>query len=316
MVKSTRCKALGALLIVGVAGIGTSAVQQPPAGRGRGLAPPGPPVIEVEKLKENLFLLKGGGGNTAAFIVADGVILVDTKIPGWGKPLIDKVKELTDKPITTLINTHTHFDHAGGNPEFPASINVIAHENTKVNMEKGLPPKGFEQLAGPDVFKANNGKNIAKRTFKDRMSIGRGSERIDLYFFGRGHTNGDSWVVFPAHRTMHAGDIFSGKIWPILDANNGGSALEMPDTLAKAARVEGVDAVITGHSTVMTIADLKEYAEFNRDFMNDMRAAKKAGRSVEDVVSTWKISPKYAGYQQPPAERLRASVQMAFDELK
>ena len=176
MVKSTRCKALGALLIVGVAGIGTSAVQQPPAGRGRGLAPPGPPVIEVEKLKENLFLLKGGGGNTAAFIVADGVILVDTKIPGWGKPLIDKVKELTDKPITTLINTHTHFDHAGGNPEFPASIDVIAHENTKVNMEKGLPPKGFEQLAGPDVFKANNGKNIAKRTFKDRMSIGRGNE--------------------------------------------------------------------------------------------------------------------------------------------
>ena len=89
---------------------------------------------------------------------------------------------------------------------------------------------------------------------------------------------------------MHAGDIFSGKTWPILDANNGGSALEMPDTLAKAARVEGVDAVITGHSTVMTIADLKEYADFNRDFLNDIRAAKKAGRSVEDVVSTWKIS--------------------------
>jgi cyclase len=316
VVQLTRRQTLGALLIVGVAGIAVSASQQATAGRGRGLAPAGPPVVEVEKLKDNLFLLKGGGGNTAAFIVANGVILVDTKIPGWGKPLIDKVRELTDKPITLLINTHTHFDHAGGNPEFPASIDIVAHENTKTNMEKGLPPKGFEKLAGPDVFKANNGKNIAKRTFDDRMSIGRDDDRVDLYYFGRGHTNGDAWVVFRAHRVMHAGDIFSGKTWPILDENNGGSVVEMPDTLAKAARVGGVDAVITGHSTVMTIADLKEYADFNRDFLNDMRAAKKAGRSVDDVVKTWKVSSKYVGYQQPPAERLRANVEMAFAEIK
>jgi len=312
----SRRRVLGALLMVGTTCIGASAFQQPPAGRGRGLASPGPPVIEVEKLKENLFVLKGGGGNTAAFIVADGVILVDTKIPGWGQPLMAKVKELTNKPITTLINTHTHFDHAGGNPEFPASIEVVAHENTKANMEKGLPPKGFEQLAGPDVFKANNGRNIAKRTFKDRMSIGSGNDRIDLYYFGRGHTNGDAWVVFPAHGVMHAGDIFSGKTWPILDSNNGGSAMGMPDTLDKAAAVRGVTSIITGHSTVMTVADLKEYAEFNREFLNDVRAAKEAGRSVEDVVSTWKIAPRYRGYQQPPAERLRANVQMVYDELK
>jgi hypothetical protein len=90
----------------------------------------------------------------------------------------------------------------------------------------------------------------------------------------------------------------------------------MPDTLAKAAAVKGVEAVITGHSTVMTVADLKKYAEFNRDFLNDVRAAKKAGRSVDEVVNTWKIPARYTGYQQPPAERLRANVQMAYDELK
>ena len=66
-------------------------------------------------------------------------------------------------------------------------------------MEKGLPPKGFEQLAGPDVFKANNGKNISKKTFKDKMTIGKGNDRIDLYYFGRGHTSGDAWA--PAGRT-------------------------------------------------------------------------------------------------------------------
>src|SRR6185503_8760788 len=188
------------------------AYQQPPAGRGDGgRGPEGPKLIEVQKLKDNLFMLRGGGGNTAVFVTANGVVIVDTKNPGWGQTLIDKVRELTDKPITTLINSHTHFDHVGGNVEFPTTVEIIAHANTKTNMEKGLPPKGFEQLAGPDVFKANNGKNIAKTTFKDKMTIGKGNDRIDLYYFGRGHTNGDAWTVFPALRVMHAGDIFSGK---------------------------------------------------------------------------------------------------------
>jgi glyoxylase-like metal-dependent hydrolase (beta-lactamase superfamily II) len=261
-------------------------------------------------------MLKGGGGNTAVLVRADGVTVVDTKNPGWGQTLIDKIRELTDKPITTIINSHTHFDHVGGNVDFPATIEVIAQENTKRNMEKGLPPKGFEQLAGPDVFKANDGKNIAKKTFKDRMTIGKGQERIDLYYFGRGHTDGDAWTVFPELRVMHAGDIFSGKTWAILDGNNGGSAVDLPDTLAKAANVKNIDAVITGHSTVMTIADLKENADFNRDFLNFVREAKKAGKSVDDVAASWKNPPKYVGYQQPNADRIKANAQMIYDELK
>src|SRR5262245_66537069 len=82
-----------------------------------------PKVLDVEKLADNLFVLKpsGGvnsGGNTAVFVTATGVVVVDTKIPGWGQPIIDKVKELTSKPITTIINTHTHYDHVSGNVEF------------------------------------------------------------------------------------------------------------------------------------------------------------------------------------------------------
>jgi len=315
--RSSRGRILGALLAIGGLSLGVSAYQQPPAGRGGGgRGPEGPKLIEVQKLKDNLFMLRGGGGNTAVFVTADGVVIVDTKNPGWGQTLIDKVKELTDKPITTLINSHTHFDHVGGNVEFPTTVEVIAHANTKTNMEKGLPPKGFEQLAGPDVFKANNGKNIAKKTFKDKMTIGKGNDRIDLYYFGRGHTNGDAWTVFPALRVMHAGDIFSGKTWPILDGNNGGSAVEIPDTLGKAANVKDVDAIITGHSTVMTPADLQEYSDFNRDFLTFVREAKKAGKSVDDVAASWKNPAKYAGYQQPTAERVKANAQMIYGETK
>ena len=87
------------------------------------------------------------------------------------------------------------------------------------------------------MFKANSGKNIAKRTFTDTLTIGKGANQIDLHYFGRGHTNGDAWTFFPALRVMHAGDIFSGKLVPLLDSNNGGSGIEIPETLAKAAKL-------------------------------------------------------------------------------
>ena len=82
-------------------------------------------VVEVEKLKDNLFVLRGGGGNTAVFVQTNGVTVVDTKNPGWGQPILDKIKELTPKPVTTIINTHTHGDHVSGNVEFPATVDIV-----------------------------------------------------------------------------------------------------------------------------------------------------------------------------------------------
>ena len=227
------------LSLVLACGISTAVATYQRAGAQGRAGGAGEQVIQVEKLKDNLFLLRGGGGNTAVFVGADGVTVVDTKIPGWGQPLIAKIKEITPKPVVRIINTHTHYDHVGGNVDFPTTIEFVAHANTRANMEKGLPPKGAESRVPPDVFKANGGKNMANRTFKDKMTIGNGAERIDLYYFGRGHTNGDAWVVFPSLRVMHAGDIFSGKLVPLLDSNNGGSGVEIADTLAKAAKAQG-----------------------------------------------------------------------------
>ncbi len=123
-----------------------------------------------------------------------------------------------------------------------------------------------------------------KRTFRDSLTLGSGADRIDLRYFGRGHTNGDAWVLFPAARVLAAGDIFSGKNIPLLDYNNGGSGAEIPDTLMKAytGTVKEVDAIVTGHSTVMTPNDLREYAEFNRDLRDAVREGKKNGRSAAD----------------------------------
>ena len=137
------------------------------------------------------------------------------RTPAGARRSSNKIKELTPKPVTTLINTHTHGDHVSGNVEFPATIDFIAQENTKANMEK-MP-----------IFKEHNGVGMAKRTFKDKMTIGKGADQIDLYYFGRGHTNGDAWVVFPALRIVHAGDIFASKAVPLIDSDNGGSMLHI-----------------------------------------------------------------------------------------
>ena len=146
-------------------------------------------------------------------------------------------QELSDKPVTTIINTHTHGDHVSGNVEFPATVEVIVQENTKTNMQQMRGPTGIAQAPhAVNIFTANNGRGLPTKTFKDKMTIGKGADQIDLYYFGRGHTNGDAWVVFPALRVVHAGDIFSGKNIPLLDTNNGGSGILIGDTLAKAAR--------------------------------------------------------------------------------
>ena len=305
-----RISVLGTLVLAGALTVAVAAQQAPPQ--------PSVDNLTVEKVKDNLWVIRGGGGNTAVFATAKGLTVVDTKSPGWGQPLLDKIRTVTDKPITTVINTHTHGDHVSGNVEFPATVEVIVQENTAANMkEMRASTQTAPSGQPPNIFKANNGRGMPKKTFKDRMTIGTGADRIDLYYFGRGHTNGDTWVVFPALRAMHAGDIFSTKGIPGLDAVNGGSGLAIADSLTKAAdTVKNIDTIITGHSVTMTVADLREYAQFNRDFANDVRAGKAAGKSADEVARAWKIPAKYVGYATPTPIRLLQNVQVVFDELK
>jgi glyoxylase-like metal-dependent hydrolase (beta-lactamase superfamily II) len=156
------------------------------------------------------------------------------------------------------------------------------------------------------------------------MTIGKGPDQIDLHFFGRGHTGGDAWVLFPALRVVHAGDDFA---WtnqlPILDANNGGSGVEFPDTLMKAhaALSNSADTIITGHTTQMTFNDLRAWADFNRQFVQQVQAAKKAGQTADQFAQSWKAP---ANFQQPANEqaaaaamkRLVANVQTIMSETK
>jgi cyclase len=280
-----------------------------------------PMVVEVEKLKDNLFVLKGGGGNTTVFVQSNGITVVDTKNPGWGAPILAKIKELSPKPVTTIINTHTHGDHVSGNVEFPATVDIVVHDNTAANMKLMRGVTGLSKPGAPpapSIFEQNKGRGLPKRTFKDRMTLFSGPDQIELYYFGRGHTNGDAWVLFPTLRVVSMGDIVSGKNLPLLDANNGGSGLEIGETIGKAHSTfsKMADAGVTGHSVNMSMAELLEYATFNREFADMVRAGKKAGRSVDDIAKSWQQPAKYQGYAAVQEARLRSNVQVIYDEIK
>ena len=300
-----RVFVLGSVLLVGLVSLVAVSAEQ------------GERVVEVEQVRDNLFVLRGAGGNAAAFVRSNGVVLVDTKTAGWGQPLIDAIGGLTSNPITTIINTHAHFDHVSGNVEFPSSVEIIAHENTKTLIDEWNPVTGLEGLDYPAVFDVSGGQGTPTRTFDDRLTIGSGNDQVDLYYFGRGHTGGDTWVVFPALRVMHAGDMFPGKQVPIMDQSNGGSGVEFARTLRLAhATVTDIDTVITGHSTVMVRADIAEMADFVDGFVADVRAQKLAGRSAAQIAQDWQPQPRFrTAYAVPGADRLQPYVQVIFDEL-
>ena len=291
-------------VLVGVGALSLSAAQQPPA------APAGPRVIDIQKLKDNLYVLTTStprnpatfsGGNVAVFVTDAGVTLVDTKLNGWGQAVVDKVKSVTDKPITTIINTHTHGDHTGNNGFFGANVEVIAQANTKTNMEK------------MDAFKGDGAKFLPKKTYTDKLTVGSGKDRIDLYYFGPGHTNGDTFVVFPEHRILHTGDMFAWKDGPFCDRNNGGSCVSLPRTLQLAiAGIKNIDTIIPGHSPMMTPKDLQEFQRFTADLLSHATNEMKAGKSVDEATASFKVD-KYPGYKN---ERVKAAIQAVFDELK
>ena len=274
-------------LLVAIGSVVMNAAQQPAANA--------PTVVDVEKINDSLYVLRGngGGGNTAVLIMANGVAVVDAKNPGWGQPILAKIKELTPKPVTVLINTHTHGDHVSGNVEFPASVDFVAHENAKISMEQ-MP-----------IFKESNGNGLPKRTFKDKMTIGKGSDQIDLYYFGRGHTNGDTFVAFPAHRIVHSGDIFANKGVPLIDTNNGGSMLQIADTLRKAhAGIPNITAIINGHTPAQTTwADLERVRGLQCRSVDWARAGLKAGK----LRSNWRRNgrcPKDKGYSSTVSQMM------------
>jgi glyoxylase-like metal-dependent hydrolase (beta-lactamase superfamily II) len=306
-----RCLLLGALLAIGGLSLTVAGFQaQAPS-------PAALSATKIEKVKDNLYVITGSGvadtnafsgGNTAVFITDNGVVVVDTKLPGWGPTIVDRIKSITNKPITTIINTHTHNDHTGSNEFFSPQVDSIVQENTKSNMVK------------MDEFKGEKARFLPKRTYKDKMTLGKGKDEIDLYYFGRGHTSGDTFVVFPALRTMHAGDMFAWRALPYIDTDNGGSVVDHPKSLANAIEtLKNVDTVIGGHIPITTWDAFKEYQRFSQDFVEFAQREAKANKTVEQAAKEYKVPERFKGYivtVNPQWGSPPTNLQAAYKELK
>ena len=275
-----RLVVLAGVIGLGVAAIAVNSLRAQPAPAA------GPPVAEIQQVKENLFVITGGGGNTAAFVTTAGVVIVDTKLAGWGQAILDKIRTVTNKPVTHIINTHTHGDHVGSNEFFAPSVEIVAHENTAANMKK------MPALQGADKAHAH-----VDRTYTGTLTLLSGAERIDLYHFGSGHTNGDTIVVFPALKTAHTGDLFAAPATPLIDTNNGGSGVAYPETLGKAAAgIAGVDTVIPGHSAVTDWKAFTEFGAFNAAFLDAVKAARAAGKTADEAAASLVLPEPFKAY--------------------
>ena len=263
--------------------------QPPGPGRGGGRGPQ-PPISSIDKVTNNLYFIQNQGGNTAVFVTANGVVLVDTKNPDNGQAILAQVKTVTDKPVTHIINTHTHADHTGSNAFFPATVEIVTQENTAANMKK---MKNFAE--------ETTKQGLPDRTYKDKLTLLSGNDAIDLYYFGRAHTDGDTFVVFRNLRVLHPGDAFANKGQGLIDVNNGGSGVEWGETIGKAANtIKNVDTVIPSHivgaNVLLKWQDFVDYGEFHRLSVAHARESLKAGKTPEQAAMDFKLPEKFKDY--------------------
>ncbi len=297
-------KRIAASVLLAVASVWTAGP------RAQNARPPDALRTQSLDVSDNLYLVSGGGGNSLMMTGDYGVVLVDTKLPGQGRALLDIAAGISDQPVTTVIYTHAHIDHTGGSRELPSLSQIVAHESTKATMER------------MDAFKGAGARFLPGTVFHDTMSLGEGRDRIDLSYFGVGHTSGDIVVAFPAKRVAYLGDLFPGKSMPVVDAASGGSFVAWPETLARVvAELKGITKIIPGHAVPppgsplgrwITMADLQEYARFTRDFLLAVQEAFKAGNTVDEAASRLNLSERYPSYN---FDNARAGVQSIYAEL-
>ena len=308
-----RLAILGSILAAGLMAAGLSAQQGPPPGA-RPAGPGLPGLTDIEKVTDNVYKIFGGGGNTTVFVRSDGVVLVDTKVPGNGAAILEQVRKVTDKPVTMIINTHSHPDHVGSNTEIDTArggVEVVAQGNTARRMA-GLPSN-----------------NKVSRSFEDTLTLGSGRDRIDLYWFGPSHTDGDAFVVFPAEKVLLMGDVMAWDMGPLIDPMSGGSMVATPVTVGRLTQtVTGIDKVVEGHGFVNTWAGLLRYLAYSQKIVEVARRANAEGldheQAYERYFATDPAMAPYTGealkpgleYGGTPKSRSLNNIYVAMIELR
>jgi glyoxylase-like metal-dependent hydrolase (beta-lactamase superfamily II) len=252
--------------------------------------------MKVTKVAGNVYMLEGAGGNIAASVGEDGIVIVDDQFA----PLADKIraalKGVTDKPVRFVINTHYHGDHTGGNEPFSQTSTIIAQDNVRKRLESG----GRAGNGGSVKFEAKPAPKAALPiiTFEHDVTVHLNGEDIRALHFPAGHTDGDSIIYFPKSNVVHLGDDFVTYGFPFIDVDSGGSIQGMIDGVEKAIADLPADVkVIPGHGPLSRLDDVRAYVKMLRETKAVVEKALAQGKTLDQMKEEKILEPwqKYSG---------------------
>ena len=242
--------------------------------------------FKIEKINNKFYMLLGGGGNVGVFISDGEVILIDNKYEILEDILMASLREITDKPIKYIINTHFHHDHSDGNRAFgKQGIPIISHQNAKKRMMEDIELYGGIYSSIKDFVQPKYDKtSLPVFTYESKMSISQGNEEIELYNFGKAHTDGDSVVVFKNNNIIHTGDTFVRYGYPYVDLNNGGSIKGLIDFLGTLELLcDDNTIIIPGHGGLSKKEDVTKLKNTLDDLYTKSVIGLKNGLSYSEI---------------------------------
>jgi cyclase len=242
-------------------------------------------TVRAAKAAGNVYFLDCaggfGGGNVAASVGDDGILLVDDMYAAMGPKLLAALKTLSDKPVRIVLNTHFHGDHIQGNKNFHGTAVIIGQEN----IAKRLIAANKESAPTLDYVPAV--------TFSDRISINFNGEEIQMIHFPNTHTDGDSIVYFTKSKVLHLGDMFFFGMFPAVYTQGGGDIRQLVRSIEKIVADFPADTkVIPGHGDLATMQDLKNYLAMLKETIAIVDAGIKAGKTL-DQMQKEKVLAKY-----------------------
>ena len=237
--------------------------------------------LTIQEVKEDLYNIVGSGGNVGVLVTSEGVILVDDKFEENYEAIVENVRSVTDQPIRYVVNTHYHADHSGGNARFLPVAEVISTRNARTNILEGR-----QSNAPPGVMPA-------RIVFTEEASIFLGDQEVRARHFGRGHTNSDAIIYFPAQRTVHMGDMMAGTT-PLIDYNGGGSITEWTESVDAMLDTFDFDTVIPGHGAVTDPSGLRTYRDNVVALRQRVTSLIREGRTQEEIAGV--LGMEYPAY--------------------
>jgi len=255
--------------------------------------------IKVTKVSGNIYMLEGQGGNIAASVGEDGIVIVDDEFAPLAEKIQAALKNLaiTDKPVRFVINTHYHGDHTGGNVPFATSGSTLIAQD---NVRKRLASGGTAGNGGSVKMEAKPAEKAALPiiTFEHDVTVHLNGEDIRALHFPSGHTDGDAIIFFPKNNVVHMGDDFVRYGFPFIDVAGGGSVQGMIDGVEKAAAQLPADVkVIPGHGALSNLDDVRAYVKMLKETSAAVQKAIDAHKTLDQMKQEKILAPwaKWSG---------------------